>query len=88
TAEWVGWGHRTDIKKATRLRTILASTDPIALDYYAAKQLIYPISKKSELHDPDNPKSVIRKFLNLASYTIGESTIFDNNISVYKFDFV
>ncbi len=33
TAEWVGWGSRTDITKATQMRTILASTDPIALDY-------------------------------------------------------
>jgi len=48
TAEWVGWGHRTDIKKATRLRTILASTDPIALDYYAAKQNESPQSRRSQ----------------------------------------
>ena len=32
TAEWIGWGSRTDIKKTYRARIILASMDSIALD--------------------------------------------------------
>jgi len=87
TAEWVGWGHRTDIKRATRMRTILASTDPIAVDYYGAKYLVLPLSKKPELHDPDNPDSPIAKFLNLALSVLGEGTINENNMKIHRFDF-
>jgi hypothetical protein len=87
TAEWVGWGSRTDITKATRLRTILASTDPIALDYYGAKYLVYPLSKNKEHHDPDNPKSPIRKFLDLALKTLGEGTIDEKSMKIYEYNY-
>lgn len=86
-AEWVGWGSRTDITKAARMRTILASTDPIALDYYGTKYLVYPLSKNKDHHDPDNPKSPIRKFLDLALETLGEGTINESQMQVYEFDF-
>ena len=87
TAEWVGWGSRTDITKATRLRTILASTDPIALDYYGAKYLVYPLSKNKEHHDPDNPKSPIRKFLDLALKTLGQGTIDKKNMKIHEYNY-
>jgi len=87
TAEWVGWGHRTDVKRATRMRTILASTDPIALDYYGAKYFILPLSKKPELHDPDNPASPIAKSLNLALSVLEEGTINEKKINVHKYEF-
>jgi len=87
TAEWVGWGSRTDITKATRLRTILASTDPIALDYYGAKYLVYPLSKNKEYHDPDDPKSPIRKFLDLALKTLGEGTIDEKNMKIHGYNY-
>ena len=87
TAEWVGWGHRTDINRAERLRTIVASTDPIALDYYSAKHLFYPLSKKREFHDPDYQHSSIRKFLNLALTALGEGTINENNMRIHQSDF-
>jgi hypothetical protein len=86
TAEWVGWGSRTDPKTATRMRTILASTDPIALDYYGAKYLVYPLSRK-EYHNPDNPKSSIRKFLDLAFLEFGEGTLDERNMKVQQYDF-
>lgn len=87
TAEWVGWGHRTDISKATRFKTILAATDPVALDYYGAKYIVYPLSKNAKLHDPDNPGSSIYKFLQLAHETIGEGTMDENRIEVKVFDY-
>ncbi|MBI5180230.1 MAG: DUF362 domain-containing protein [Nitrospirae bacterium] len=87
TAEWVGWGSRTEITKAARTRTILASTDPIALDYYGAKNLVYPLSHNGEYHNPDNPKSSVRKFLELAQKTLGEETLDEKKMKIYQYDF-
>ncbi len=87
-AEWVGWGHRTDISKATRMRTILASTDPIALDYYGAKYIVYPLSKNRDHHDPDNPGSPVRRFLDLALETLGEGTLDESMMVLKAFDFI
>jgi len=86
TAEWVGWGSRTDPAKATRMRTILASTDPVALDYYGSKYLLYPLSKNGKYHNPDNPKSSIRKSLELALLESGEGTLDERNMKLQEYD--
>lgn len=83
TAEWVGWGHRTEVAKATQTKTILASIDPIALDYYGAKHLVYPLSRNRKYHDPDNPNSSVRKFLELALKTLGEGTLDETNMVIH-----
>ena len=88
TAEWVGWGDRTDTAKATRLKTILAGVDPIALDYYAAKNLILPLSNNREYHDPDNPDSSISKFLLLAQTAWGKGAFGETSIHVNQYDFI
>lgn len=87
TAEWVGWGHRMDTTKATRVRTVLASKDPVTLDYYGAKYLVYPLSKNKEYHDPDSPNSSVRKFLDLTLVTLGDGTIDKKRMKVYPYDF-
>lgn len=87
TAEWVGWGHRTDISKATRCRTILASTDPLALDYYGAKYFVYPLSRNRKHHNPDNLDSPVRKFLELTLETLGQGTLDERDMKVSKYDF-
>ena len=86
TAEWVGWGSRTNPAKATRMHTILASEDPIALDYYGAKHLFYPLSKE-KYHDPENPRSSIRRFLQLALKASGEGTLDEGLMKINQFDF-
>ena len=87
TAEWVGWGSRTDVTKAQQMKTILASIDPIALDYYSSKYLVYPLSKKQSLHNPDNPKSSIAKFLKTAMMSCGTGTMNENSMKVHAYDF-
>jgi hypothetical protein len=87
TAEWVGWGSRTEVAKAARMRTILAGTDPVALDYLGAKHYIYPLSKNRHLHDPDYPESPISKFLSLTQQTMGEGAIQEENIQRHEYDF-
>jgi hypothetical protein len=88
TAEWVGWGSRVDVAKAAQMRTILAGTDPVALDYYGAKHLVYPLSRNSSLHDPDNPDSPIAKFLVLAQKSWGQGALKETDISVHEYDLV
>jgi len=61
TAEWIGLSSRIDPPIA-HTRAVLACTDPVALDYHAAKYLLYPNSKLS-IHDPDNQKSPVRQYL-------------------------
>jgi hypothetical protein len=53
---WAGYPP----EKTTRLDQLLASVDPIALDYWAAKHLLYPIDNNDE-HHPD-------KFADLRNY--------------------
>ena len=87
TAEWVGWGSRTDPEKAIRKKAILASTDAISLDYYAAKHFVYPLTHNKEHHDPGNPNSSVRQFLKLASNAAKEGTLDERFIKMHEFDF-
>ncbi|MBI4847303.1 MAG: DUF362 domain-containing protein [Nitrospirae bacterium] len=70
TAEWAGYGSRTDLSLREHTRTVLASTDPVALDYVAAKDVLMPATvknaKKSSLaveNDPDSDDSPFKEFL-------------------------
>ncbi|MCJ7632889.1 DUF362 domain-containing protein [Candidatus Bathyarchaeota archaeon] len=51
---WVSQGATAGypLEKTTRLNQLLASVDPVALDYWASKYLLYPIDKNEE-HHPD-----------------------------------
>jgi len=70
TAIKVGWGSRIDSSKAYPTNTILASTDPVALDFIAGSQVLLEATKKagapqeySELNDPSNKDKPFRSFL-------------------------
>jgi len=89
TAEWVGYEDRTDPKKASNTKTILAGTDPIALDYYACKHIMLPLGgKNADEHDPDSSSSSIRKFLLLAQESAGEFTMDENKIKISSYDYL
>jgi hypothetical protein len=60
-AEWVGLASRTE-PPVDHTRTVLASTDPVALDYHATKYLLYPNSNIS-IHNPDNEESPLNHYL-------------------------
>jgi hypothetical protein len=57
-AIWVSPSHPDGpagpYSKAVRADILLAGTDPVALDWYAGKYVLYPISGY-ERHDPDTP---------------------------------
>jgi hypothetical protein len=57
---WTG-GPRGYDSTSVEQNMILASADPAALDYHAAKHILYPMSGNSE-HHPDNA-SVFRNYL-------------------------
>ncbi|MDY6794524.1 MAG: DUF362 domain-containing protein, partial [Actinomycetota bacterium] len=57
-AIWVSPSHPDGpagpYSKAVRTNVLLAGTDPVALDYYAGKYILYPVSGYGR-HDPDTP---------------------------------
>jgi len=68
TAEWVGWGSRTDTQRSFRPRAVLASRDPVALDYLAAKEVLLPVTPKEmrkyrQLNNPDLRDMPFYRFL-------------------------
>ncbi len=94
TAEWVGYGSRTDLKLRERTKTILASTDPVALDYIAARDVLLPATKKNEngkqfvkYNDPVPTKSVFKQFL-FSCHKVGIGNMAENKIKKIEFDFV
>ena len=60
-AEWVGLASRTE-PPVTHTKTVLVSSDPVALDYHAAKYLLYANSS-IPIHNPDNEQSPLRHYL-------------------------
>ncbi len=58
--KWAGYPPES----TTRLDTLLAGVDPVAMDYWAAKHLLYPIDKNVE-HHPDR-FAVLKKHLTQA----------------------
>ena len=70
TAINIGWGSRTDTAKAYQANTLLASKDPVALDFIAGSQVLLEATKKVsapqeylELNDPSNEGKPFYSFL-------------------------
>jgi hypothetical protein len=61
TAEWTGLSSRTETPVA-HTKAVLASNDPVALDYHAAKYILYPNSRVA-IHNPDSHTSPLAGYL-------------------------
>src|SRR4030067_1753057 len=83
TAEWVGIASRVDPPVA-RTRTVMACTDPVALDYHAAKYVLYPNSK-SPVHNPDRDKSPVRQYL-MECAQMGGCLLDESHVKVESYD--
>jgi len=84
TAEWVGMASRTEPPVA-HTRAVLASKDPVALDYHATKYILFPNSK-CKIHSPDDKKSPLHQYLAKCSEEGGG--IFDEQyVEVKSHDF-
>lgn len=92
-AHMVGWGDRLDTTKAFYPKALLASTDPVALDYVAAKEVLLPGTPKGEyersgislreLNDPDDKDGPFYKFL-LEANRQGIGSLDPDKIKVYR----
>jgi uncharacterized protein (DUF362 family) len=54
TAHWVGYGSRTDINLSAKPKVVLASKDPVALDYFASKYVLLPNTPKDTSDESGN----------------------------------
>ncbi len=84
TAEWIGLASRTEPPIA-HTRTILACRDPVALDYHAAKYLLYPNSRFS-IHNPDNKNSPLHQYL-VECAKEGGGIVDDRYVKIRSYDF-
>jgi len=84
TAEWVGLSSRIDPPVA-QTRAVLASTDPLALDYHAAKYILFPNSNL-QIHSPDNPKGPLYPILAKCE-ELGVGTLDESKVEVKSYDF-
>jgi hypothetical protein len=84
--KWAGYPP----ENTTRLDQLLASLDPVALDYWASKHLLYPIDGNEE-HNPDeymplrNYLIQVRDLVNAGGGLSGHETTLDESlIDVYS----
>ena len=84
--KWAGYPP----ENTTRLDQLLASLDPVALDYWASKHLLYPIDGNEE-HHPDeyqplrNYLTQVRDLVNVGGGISGhEVTLDESRIDVYS----
>lgn len=84
TAEWVGLSSRTD-EPVARTRVVMASTDPVALDFHAAKYFLYPNSKIS-FHNPEDKNGPIYQYLSECAAITGDS-LDERKVKVISYDF-
>lgn len=82
-AEWIGLASRTEPPVA-HTKTVMVSTDPVALDYHATKYLLYPNSG-IPLHNPDYEESPLRHYLIKCSEN-GGGVFDDTQVSVKSYD--
>lgn len=85
TVDWVGLASRTE-PPVSRTKAVLASTDPVALDYHASKYLLYPNSK-IRVHNPDDSESPLRQYL-LKCAEHGGCIFDESHIDVKSYDFI
>lgn len=84
TAEWIGLADRTEHPVA-HTRAVLASEDPVALDYHSTKYLLFPNSRVP-VHNPDNSGSPLHQYLRKCAEVSG--CAFDEaEVEVRSWDF-
>ena len=77
TAEHVGYGSRTDRSLSARPKVVLASKDPVALDYFSSKYILLPETPRdarypwgdliAPINNPDNENGPLWMCLNECS---------------------
>lgn len=83
TAEWIGLSSRTD-PPAVQTRAILASSDPVALDFHSSRYLLYPNSG-NDLHDPMNESGPLSQYLKACAEKMG-GAYHEDQVTVRSYD--
>lgn len=84
TAEWTGMISRIEPPIA-HTRAVLACKDPVALDYHAAKYILYPNSR-IPIHNPDHRQGPL--YQDLVRCAEKSNNIFDEkHVGVVSYDF-
>jgi hypothetical protein len=84
-AEYVGTEGRT--VGAIRTKTVLASKDPVALDYYGAKNvLLAQGGPRANYNDPDNTTGPFRRYLE-SCCAEGIGTLDEGEMVCQSYDF-
>ena len=100
-AKWVnakpGKGPKTRYDEATRLDTVMASADPIALDYWASKRVLMQAARLTDHRDlskidPDNTDirsfgSWLRLSMEELTKTGYRVTVDEDGMNVYVLDY-
>jgi len=79
---WVSYGTLGGYPESTTFKAnrLVAGQDPLALDYWASKHILYPINKKSG-HHPDN--TVIRNWMTTAQNVINARGLYDSSRGIF-----
>jgi hypothetical protein len=87
TAEWVGWGSRTGTD-ATRARTVGLGDDPVSLDYFMSKYILWPLHESQQYFNPDYdiPNNHTRQTLE-GCISQGYGTATESEIAAFVYDF-
>jgi len=87
SAEWCGPNGRIYLNPV-ETKIVLASADPLALDYWASKHVMYPLGGwYPEYNNPDNEDGPFRKFLNFYLEQAQWGTLTESEMFVQGFDF-
>jgi hypothetical protein len=84
TAEWVGIASRTEPPVA-HTRAVMASVDPVALDYHATKYLLFANSR-IDYHNPANQRGPLYHDLKKCAEVSGH-ILDENKVKVISWDF-
>jgi len=80
-------GHEGRRNTPGHTRTVLASKDPVALDYYAGKYVLLPMGgRRARYNDPDNPKGAFHKYLKHC-HQEGIGSLSEREWILHRFDF-
>lgn len=84
-AEYVG--HEGRYSKPVQTKSVIASTDPVALDYYGGKYILFPLGgSNAKFNNPDNLIGPFRKYLE-GCHAQGIGTLDESQMVIHKFDF-
>ncbi|MCD6162693.1 MAG: hypothetical protein J7K40_09815 [candidate division Zixibacteria bacterium] len=87
TAEWVGWGDRTS-SLATQAKTVGFGEDPVTLDYYMSKYVLWPTHPESQHFNPDyNPESNNSRLTMDGCQSLGFGTTNESEIAAIVYDY-